>query len=394
MKTCYKNIKLIDGTGREILDNAYLLVEDGIVNETGRGLTGDIGEGSNIVDLEGKYVMPGLIDSHVHIGFSPTADTSSFYVSSHTDFIVQAIRNLEALLKGGVTYIREVGGLDHLELGLRKYLMDGTIKGPGMLCAGKVITMTGGHGNFIGRESDGVDDVIRATREQLKAGADLIKIIATGGIITPGVDINAYQLNLDELTAAAKEAHKAGKKICTHCHGTQGIKNSIRAGIDSIEHATLMDEEAVDMAVKAGTYIVPTFSAMHFIVENGEKNGIPKYVVDKAKEVSKGHDESFRMAYEAGIKIAMGTDASTPFNVHGKSSAFELELMTRHGMSPMDAIVSATKISSELIGIEEKHGTLEAGKYADFLVLKENPLDNIKTIQDLVAVYQKGILIK
>lgn len=395
MKTCYKNLSLIDGTGKQVLQNAYITVEEGIIKEVGTGCSGKCKEEYEVVDLDGKYVIPGLIDCHVHIAFLPEADTvNTISKANPTDFVVWSIKNLEALLKGGVTYIREVGGIDYLEVGLKKYLQDGTIKGPGMHCAGKIITMTGGHGHSLAREADGVDDVIKATREQLKAGADLIKIVSSGGVMTPGVDVNAYQLNVDELKAAATEAHKAGRKICTHCHGTQGIKNSIMAGIDSIEHATILDEEAVEMMVKAGTYIVPTISAVHFIIENGEANGIPKYAVDKAKEVAAKHEIGFKMAYKAGVKIAMGTDVGTPFNVHGISSAFELELMTRYGMSPMDAIISATKTASELIGIDNKYGTLETGKYADFLVLSENPLDNIKTIQNLETVYQKGTLVK
>ncbi len=393
MKTCFKNINLIDGTGKEVLKNSYIIVEDGMIKEIGTEYSNNF-EQFQVVDLEGKYVMPGLIDCHMHISFPPVADMVSAVKLTHTiDHVVRAIKNLEALLKSGVTYIRGTGSIDYIDTKLKKHVINGTIKGPGMHCAGKLITMTGGHGYYLGKEADGIDGIRKAVRDELKEGVDLIKIVSTGGITTPGVDVNAYQLNVDELKAAVEEAHKAGKKICTHSHGTQGTKNSIIAGIDCIEHATILDDEAIEMAVKAGTYFVPTISAMYSIVKNGEEKGIPKYVVDKAKEVIEKQNIGLRKAYEAGVKIAMGTDSGTPFNIQGENSASELELMTRYGMNPMDVIVSATKTASELIGIDNEYGTLEIGKHADFLVLSENPLENIKTIQKLESVYQNGVLV-
>lgn len=389
MKTCFKNVNLIDGVGNGVREKVCIVVEDGIIKTIGNVTDESVFKDSDSVDLLGKYVMPGLIDCHVHIAYDASANPEAIlHTFSQTDFTILAIQNLEKLLKGGVTYIREVGDVYGLALGLKKYIQDGSIKGPGMYCSNKIITMTGGHGHQVGREADGVDEVRKAVREQLKAGADLIKIISTGGVMTPGVDVNAYQFNTDELKAAAEEAHKAGRKICTHCHGTQGIKNSVMAGIDSIEHATILDEEAVDMMAKAGTYMVPTLSAVYYIVENGKAAGIPEFIVDKAKQVVETHSKGLEMAYRAGVPIAMGTDAGTPFNRHGVSSAFELELMEKAGMDAMDVIKASTKSAAELIGIESAYGTLEPGKFADFIVLSENPLDNIKTIQSPEAVYQ------
>lgn len=391
MRISFNNVNLIDGTGNGIQKNACIVVEDGIVKKICDNSDGAIGNVSDAVDLTGRYIMPGLIDCHVHIVSDASADPAlALQRFSQIDFTMIAVKNLATLLKSGVTYIREVGDVHNLALGLKKYVQDGSIKGPGMHCANRIITMTGGHGHMIGREADGVDEVRKAVREQLKAGADLIKIVSTGGVMTPGVDVNAYQFNTDELKAAADEAHKAGRKICTHCHGTQGVKNSVMAGIDSIEHATILDEEAVDMMAAAGTYMVPTLVAPYYIIENGEAAGIPAFAVDKAKEVAQKHVKSLEMAYRAGVPIAMGTDAGTPFNRHGTSSAVELELMVRAGMDAMDVIRASTKSAAELIGIQSQYGTLEPGKFADFMVLSENPLTNIKTVQCPRAVYKRG----
>ncbi|MFH2130840.1 MAG: amidohydrolase family protein [bacterium] len=382
------NVNLIDGTGKGMQPGVCMEIESGIIKQISPEAPA---AKDDVIDLQGKYIIPGLIDCHVHINFPATADPeTTVRTFAEADFTILAIKNLEKLLKAGVTYIRDVGDIYGLGLKLKKYLQDGTLRGPGMHCANQIITMTGGHGHSFGREADGTDDVRKAVREQLKAGADLIKVVSSGGVMTPGVDVNAYQFNTEELAAAVEEAHKAGRKVCTHCHSTQGIKNSVMAGIDSIEHATIMDEEAMNMMLKAGTYMVPTLAAPYYIIENGEAAGIPAFIVDKAREVGEKHMRSVRMAYEAGIKIAMGTDAGTPFNHHGISSSFELELMNKAGMKPMDIIVAATRTAAELIGIESSHGTLEPGKIADFIVLTEDPLANIKVIQNPETVYQKG----
>lgn len=377
----YRFKKLIVGDGT-IKQNQVMVVDKGYILDFLDDYSGDA--------IDAEYMMPGLIDCHTHICFFPVADAlGALSKATDTDIVVNAIKNLEALLKNGVTTIRDVGGVNNLHLPLKNHLRDGRILGPDMITAGKIVTMTGGHGWPIGRECDGPTEVRKAVREELKAGADVIKIVSSGGVLTPGVDINAYQFNVDELKAAVEEAHKAGKKVCTHCHSLQGTKNSIRAGVDSVEHATILDQEAVELAVKAGTYFVPTLSAVHFIVEHGEEGGIPKYAVEKAKMVYNTHLKSFEMAYKAGVKIAMGTDVGTPFNCHGISSSYELELMCKAGMTMMDAIVSATSDAAALLGLTDR-GALEVGKLADFLILEEDPTLHIQTIQNEPQVYKAG----
>lgn len=389
MKTCFKNFTLIDGNGGAPLANAHLIVDAGMIQTIG---TGDISPDCTTVDLNGCYVMPGLIDCHTHIVNTPTIDYEAQPTQDKVDVAVAMIKNLENLLRSGVVYIRDCGGYDHSDIAIKKHVQAGTVQAPDLHVCGKILTMTGGHAFFIGKEVDGADEMRKAVRVELKSGVDAIKVISTGGVLTKGSDVNAYQLNVDELRVAVEEAHKAGKKVCTHAHGTLGIKNAIRAGIDSIEHATLLDDEAIALAVAHGTYIVPTFAALHAMV---------KYMPDTAPQAQKeamqslmeSHSASIKKAYLAGIPIAMGTDSGTPFSTFGKGSALELELMHNCGMSTQDVITSATKTASELIGIQSQYGTLDVGKYANLLVLNQNPLDVIQTVQSPQAVYKKGVLV-
>lgn len=390
MKTLYKGFTLIDGNGGQVQENSYFIVEDKRISKIGKVDELQNIEGIEIVDLSGKYVMPGLINSHVHITLEPVGDPFGLINSeSHAKTTIRAVANLKKHLYSGTTFFRDLGAPAGLDFALRDAVNEGLIEGPQFLAAGKCITMTGGHGWSIGREADGADELRKAAREQLKAGADLLKIMATGGVTTPGVEPGSPQLSMEEMKAAVEEAHKAGKKTASHAQGTQGIKNAILAGIDSIEHGIYLDDEAIELMIKNDVYLVPTLVAPYFIVEYGTEAGIPQYAVDKAKAVMDTHRESFAKAYKAGVKIAMGTDAGTPFNFHD-GAPHELILMVKSGMSPMDAIVSSTKGSADCLGILDDYGTLESGKFADFLVLDDNPLDNLDTLFNINSVYKLG----
>ncbi|MEW8973892.1 MAG: amidohydrolase family protein [Tissierellaceae bacterium] len=393
-KVLFKDFRLIDGTGGEPVENAYMLVEDDKISKIGKVDELENMDGVETVDLKGKTVMPGLINSHVHITMEPIGDPTVLMAKeSQSKTALRGVANLRKHLLAGTTFFRDAGAGFGIDLALRDAVNEGLVEGPQFLAAGRCITMTGGHGWFIGRESDGADEVRKATREQLKAGADLIKIMATGGVMTKGVEPGSPQLSMEEMAAAVEEAHKAGKKTASHAQGTQGIKNAVLAGIDSIEHGIFLNDEIVELMVERGTYLVPTLVAPYFIVANGIGAGIPKDVVDKANYVMEYHKESFKKAYKAGVKIAMGTDAGTPFNFHDKAP-YELKFMVEYGMSPMDAIVASTKGSADLLGILDDYGTLEDGKYADFLVLDENPLENLDTLFALNQVYKLGKEVK
>jgi imidazolonepropionase-like amidohydrolase len=263
------------------------------------------------------------------------------------------------------------------------------IPGPRIRAAGRVITMTGGHGHFIGRQADGPVGTAQATRAELAAGAHFIKVMATGGVLTKGVHPNQTALQVDELTAVAREAHNAGRRVASHAIGGQGIKNALKAGIDSIEHGFYLDDESLEMAVSQGTFLVPTLIAVNRIVDNPDK--IPAWVVEKAESESGHHRESFLAAVRSGMKIAAGTDAGTPFNPHGELPT-ELELMVEYGLSPTEALVAATRNAAENIDLLHEVGTLETGKLADLVLVNGDPTTDISAARDVVLVVKEGVV--
>jgi imidazolonepropionase-like amidohydrolase len=290
--------------------------------------------------------------------------------------------NARTLLEYGFTTVRNCGSSHGVDLALRAAIERGYVRGPRLLAAGACVTMTGGHGWMMGREVNGADEARKAAREQLKAGVDLIKIMATGGVMTPGVEPGSAQLTVEEMRAAVEEAHKAGRKTATHAQGTQGIKNAILAGLDSIEHGIFLDEEVVGMMVERGVALVPTLAAPYHIVRGGTEAGIPEYAVEKSKRVIDAHNASFKLALKAGVTIAMGTDCGTPLNQPGLN-ALELELMVKAGMTPLEALVASTSVAAKVCD-RPQLGALSKGLLADILVVDGN------VSQDVTLLQKKG----
>jgi imidazolonepropionase-like amidohydrolase len=249
--------------------------------------------------------------------------------------------------------------------------------------------MTGGHGYAIGAEVDGEDEARKAAREDMKAGARVLKVMATGGVLTPGVEPGSPQLTIEEMKAISQEAHKAGRKVAAHAHGTQGIKNAILAGVDTIEHCSYLDSEAIDLFHQNGATMVSTLLATMILIWNLDDAKLPGYVVEKIKRHVDHEVASLELAIQSGIRIAAGTDAGSGVNPHNSLSR-QLELLVQHGMDEMAAIQAGTRISAETLGMEEKIGTLEPDKFADILVIKGNPLAKISAFNDLVAVMKQG----
>ena len=387
----YKNLDYIDVENEVVIKNAVILIENGKFKKVGKDI--EIPKEAEIIDLEGKTVLPSIIDAHIHSMLDASGDPHTTMENENDAVtIIKAQKALEKTLKAGVTYIRDLGGADHYDLGLREAASRGIFNGPRMQVAGKVITMTGGHGYRMGRETDGVADARKAAREQLKAGVDVVKVMSTGGVMTKGVEPGSPQLSFEEIKAAVEEAHKACRKTATHAQGTVGIKNAIRAGIDSIEHGFFLDQEAVDMMKEKGTFLVATLVAPYWIIEKGVENGVPEYAVEKSKKVIKKHFESFEFAYKNDVKIAMGTDAGTPFNEHGKNT-YELKLMVEAGMPPIKAIKAATLGGAELLDILDDFGSIEEGKVADMVVIKGNPVENIEDIFNVESVFKAGEMV-
>ncbi len=383
-QTILRNATLFDGTGAPPRAGMDVLVEGGRVAAVGSGLTAR--PDADVLDLAGRWLMPGLIDCHVHITFAGDPQEAERAPTVHTaELAWTAAENARRTLAAGVTTVRDLGARDGVAILLRDAIAAGRLPGPRMRAAGAIICMTGGHGWWIGRQADGPDDVRRAVREQLRAGADCIKFTATGGVMTPRVDPRAASFTEAELAAGVEEAHKAFVRAAAHAQGTQGIKNAVRAGIDSIEHGIFLDDEVIEEMKRRGTFLVPTLVAPENISRHGLAAGIPAYMVEKSDRVREAHRESFRRAVRAGVRIAMGTDAGTPFNRHG-ANAEEIALMVACGMEPTAALLAATREAAELLDLAHETGTVTPGRWADLLILDGDPLQDIRVLCDAARI--------
>jgi len=376
-----RSVLLIDGAGAR-QERATIVLEGSRIAAVGPDARVKIPKGARVIEGKGRTVLPGLIDCHVHYCLDAGPDAiRSLERDDPTVTAVKAAAHARATLEAGITTVRDVGSRDHISISVTRAIRAGIVPGPRTLNAGLAICMTGGHAWFIGRQADGPDEIVKAVREQVRAGADVIKFIATGGVLTPGVSPGAAQLTFEELQAGVEEAARSGRRVAAHAHGAEGMKNAIRAGVHSIEHGTLLDEEALELFLLHKTFLVPTLSAIQSGMEYGKKGGMPDYAIQKCAVLADSLRANFRKAAKAGVRIAMGTDAGTPFNPHGRN-AQELRRMVRLGLTPMQAIEAATSSASSLLGLDQEIGTLEAGKQADLLLVNGNPLDDIALLEE------------
>ena len=393
MKTiALRSIHLIDGRG-STRDRMTVLIQGGRIAAVGPDREISVPRGAETPDVRGMAVLPGLIDCHVHLCLGAEADVvRTIEQEAPALTTLKASQFARQTVEAGFTTVRDVGCRDHSIFALKQAIADGLLPGPRIVAAGLAICMTGGHARFIGREADGPVEVVTAVREQLAAGAEVIKFIASGGVLTPGTSPDCAQMTPEELAAGMSEARRAGRRVAAHAHGADGMKNAIKAGTHSIEHATLMDEEAAGLMREYGVFMVPTLSALATTAACGLACGIPESALTKAKSMQARHEASFKKAARAGIKVALGTDAGTPFNYHGEN-AQELERMVALGMTPMEAIVAATSAAAALLGFSHTLGTIEPGKDADLLVVDGNPLKRVAVLRDrekLHGVMQGG----
>jgi imidazolonepropionase-like amidohydrolase len=386
---------VFDGTGAPIAD-ADIVFEDGSIVEVGPGLDGD-----ERIDVAGKTLLPGLFDCHTHVMISDI-DMWKMAQRPFSLMFFEAVRNLRSTLDVGITTVRDAGGAD---LGVKTAVERGLIEGPRMQISIKMLSQTGGHGDealpsgahvpffptYPGSPStivDGPEEMRKKVRELIRDGADVIKVATSGGVLSPSDDPRHAHFTMDELTALVGEAAGAGRWVMAHAQGSNGIKNAIRAGIRSIDHGIFLDDEAIDLMLQNGTYLVPTLVAPRGVIEGAEQGmQIPEASLRKAKETVEIHAESFRRAAAAGVKVAMGTDSGvTP---HGENLS-ELSLMVEGGMTPEQALIATCRTAAELMGLERELGTLEPGKRADVVVVDGDPLDVEKLAERVVAVYKDG----
>ena len=392
MALAIQHVRLIDGTGHTI-ERATILIRGSKIVAAGSSRTTTIPKGVTRLNGRGLTVIPGLIDCHVHLCLGGEPDVVATVESESPSMtLLKSARHARQTVESGFTTIRDVGSRDHSIFVLKAAIEAGILPGPRIVGAGLAICMIGGHARFIGQEVEGVEQVQRAVDAQLAAGAGVIKVIASGGVLTPGTSPDQAQMTMDELTAAVATARRAQKKVAAHAHGATGMKNAIRAGVHSIEHATLLDDEAGELMKQHGVYMVPTLSALSTTAAGRPGCGIPASALDKARAMTKRHQASFKKAHQSGLCIAMGTDAGTPFNYHGEN-AQELERMVAFGMNPMEAILASTAAAARLIGIHDTVGTLTRGRQADLVILDGNPLKQIEILRDrskIMGVMQAG----
>ena len=388
---------LIDGTGVLPIEQATLLIKGDIIEAVGPREAITIPAGAEVIDIHGKYLLPGLIDTHIHLDLHGMADTFQENMVEDKLRTLRAAKEMEATLKAGFTTIRNVGSVNYIDFAVKAGIEQGLIQGPRILTSGRAISITcSGTEYFAGfyRLADGPQECRKAAREQLKEGADLLKVMATGAIMNPGGVPGAPQLDVDEIKAVVAEGAKLGKYTAAHAHGAQGIINSVLAGVRTIEHGTMADDKAIAMMADNGVFLVPTLVVHDCWINHEKQANVPKFMLEKSKAIDEQGREALHKAIAAGVRIAMGTDAGTNFNYHGNNSA-EIICYVKHDfMTPMQALQSATQTAAAAIDMDKQIGTLEKGKFADCLVLEKNPLEDINVLanpQDITMVLKGGV---
>ncbi|MFZ5915567.1 MAG: amidohydrolase family protein [Chloroflexota bacterium] len=383
--------RLIDGSGAEPLEGAVVLIEAGKVTAVGRQGQVAVPPQAQVLDATGKTVMPGLIDAHVHIMMAEY-DLQRTLTTPLSFTFYEAIQNMRATLEAGVTTVRDASGAD---LGVKLAVERGLILGPRLVISVGMLSQTGGHGDDympVGVEipiyypgkpvliCDGPVEARRAARRAIRAGADVIKIASSGGVLSPTTEPDVAQFRMDELRAIVEEAHAAKKRVMSHAQSTAGILNALQAGVESIEHGIYVDDACIELMLAQGSYLVPTLYAPHAVLEVAERTGrMPEWGLRKTRQVIQVHQQNVARAIAAGVKVVMGTDSG--IDGHGQN-ARELTMLAEAGLSPMQVIVAATRLAAECLGLEDQIGTLESGKLADLLIVEGDPLADIKLLED------------
>ena len=405
MKQAIKCGKLFDSQNGKVLEDKVVIIEDKTIYDVI-----DLREFAQepdmeVIDLSDKFVTPGLTDLHVHSGMNGEGnDRMDLLHHTPAELTLYSLKNVQQDLYAGFTTLRDCGSQAFVSVALRDAINKGDFEGPRMFVSGYALGSTGGHADShyapgvtcTAEEHpiiDGPDSARKAARFNLKNGADFLKFMSTGGVMSKGTTLGAQQLCDDEIAAIIEIANLYGVHTATHAHGTNGIKAAVRAGVTTVEHGMILDEEAVELMLEHGTYLTPTIIAAERICVKGPEMGLTPWMVEKANQALSHHEWGFRQCLEKGVPITFGTDSATPYNYHGKQG-YEFELLQRFGMDPHKALVAATMTNAKVLGVDKTQGSVEKGKVADLCAWSCDPMEDVKTMQNCLFVMKEGVVVK
>ncbi len=405
MKRAIKCGKLFDSISCKVLEDKVVIIEDKTIYDVI-----DLREFAQepdmeVIDLSDKFVTPGLTDLHVHSGMNGEGnDRMDLLHHTPAELTLYSLKNVQQDLYAGFTTLRDCGSQAFVSVALRDAINKGDFEGPRMFVSGYSLGSTGGHADShyapgvtcTAEEHpiiDGPDSARKAARFNLKNGADFLKFMSTGGVMSKGTTLGAQQLCDDEIAAIIEIANLYGVHTATHAHGTNGIKAAVRAGVTTVEHGMILDEEAIELMLEHGTYLTPTIIAAERICVKGPEMGLTPWMVEKANQALSHHEWGFRQCLEKGVPITFGTDSATPYNYHGKQG-YEFELLQRFGMDPHKALVAATMTNAKVLGVDKTQGSVEKGKVADLCAWSCDPMEDVKTMQNCLFVMKEGVVVK
>ena len=389
--------RLLDVATGQVRENQRIVVTGKTITAVGPASAITVPAGATVIDLSRQTVLPGLIDTHTHVTGDPTLPPYAGYGVSVPREALKGARHARETLNSGVTTVRNVGASGYSDVALRDAIRDGDVIGPRMLVSGPAVGITGGHcdGNMLAPEfhevADGVADgptAVRAmVRRNVKYGVDVIKYCGTGGVFSKGTQVGAQQYTFEEVAALVDEAHMHGRRVAVHAHGANGIKTALKAGVDTIEHASLIDQEGLDLAKKNGAWLSMDIYNTEYTQSEGPKRGELEEFLRKDREVAQIQRDNFRKAVQMGIKLTMGTD--TGVHPH-RDAPKQLAWMVKYGMTPMQAIQAATRVGAEALGIEKTVGQIAPGYSADIIAVPADPLADVSALEHVAFVMKEG----
>jgi imidazolonepropionase-like amidohydrolase len=390
--------RMIDVLAGRVVERPAVVIVDGRIRDVGRQGQVNVPAGARRIDLGGKTILPGLIDMHVHLAGTPLIGGRRRLDYTDSFWATLGVPNAKAMLDAGFTTVRNLGSGEYADVALKQGIDGGFFPGPRIVPAAYSFGATGGHcggGNglppslskAVERGVNGADAVRTMIRENRKFGAEVIKVCATGGVFSRNTDPGAQQMSEAELRAAAEEAHMLGMKVAAHAHGAPGIKAALRAGIDTIEHASLVDDEGIRLAKEKGAFFSMDIFNTEYTQSEGKKNGVDEENLQKDRDVAQIQRDNFRKAHRAGVKMVFGSDAGV---MPHASAAGQFRIMTEYGMTPMEAIQAATRNAAQALGREKDVGAIAVGRYGDIIAVSGDPLTSVRELESVDVVIKAG----